>query len=121
MTRLLYRISRGRVATFFTNIGTGIGDLENTGRRSNSSNQAIGSVQLTSYAAFVLVFTESDYLKEKVEKIAQSFSLNSYTMPLGQSDSDRERQIKELNVEITKSKDLLVSTRARLRDYLSSI
>lgn len=82
MTRLLYRVSRGRVATFFDNIGTGIGDLENTGRRSDSS-QAIGSSQLTSYAAYVLVFTESDYLKEKVEKIAQSFSLNSYTMPPG--------------------------------------
>ena len=42
-------------------------------------------------------------------------------MPKGQTDEDRQQQVAELNVEIAKARDLLRSTRARLRDYLTSI
>ena len=117
MTKLIFRLSRGKVATFFENIGT-VGDIADD--RENS-RQKTGQVQPTSYAAYVLVFSESDYLLTKVQRIAQSFSLNTYTMPKGQSNQDRIKQVAELNVEIAKAKDLLTATRSRLRDYLASI
>ena len=79
MTKLIYRISRGKVATFFENIGT-VSDLSED---NDNNRQKTGQVQPTSYAAYVLVFTESDYLLTKIQRIAQSFSLNSYTMPTG--------------------------------------
>ena len=81
----------------------------------------LGAAQPISYAAYVLVCANSDYLQEKVQRIVQSFSVNNYTMPKGQSDEDRLKQMAELEVEIAKAQELLKSTRARLRDYLASI
>ena len=79
MTKLIFRLSRGKVATFFENIGT-VDDISDD---KENNRQKTGQVQPTSYAAYVLVFSESDYLLTKVQRIAQSFSLNSYTMPKG--------------------------------------
>ena len=72
MTRLLYRISRGKVVSFFTNIGT-VSQAADKG-----SSSQMGAVQPVSYAAYVLVFADSDYLMQKVHQIAQNFSLNTY-------------------------------------------
>ena len=113
MARLLYRATRGKVVTFFENIGTGFIDNPQAG--------GMGTSQPISYSAYVLVFANSDYLLEKVTKISQSFSVNSYQMPKGQTNDDRNKQMKELEVEISKASQLLLSTRARLRDYLASV
>ena len=72
MLRLLYRVSRGKVASFFKNIGTDICDYT----AGKGAGERLGSAQPVSYAVYVLVFTESDYLRDKIEKIAQSFSIN---------------------------------------------
>ena len=90
MARLIYRVSRGSVATFFQNIGT-VGEFSNEllsedADKKSSSSVKTGQRQKTSYAAYVLVFTESDYLLDKVQRIALNFSSNSYTMQKGQTD-----------------------------------
>jgi vacuolar-type H+-ATPase subunit I/STV1 len=81
----------------------------------------MGTSQPISYSAYVLVFSNSDYLLDKVTRISQSFSVNSYQMPKGQTDDDRDKQVNDLEVEIAKASQLLLSTRVRLRDYLASV
>ena len=85
------------------------------------SGGTTGSSQPVSYAAFVLVFQNSDYLHKKVDRIVQSFSLCSHEMPKGQSDSDRKDQISEIETQITNQEELYRQTKARLHDYLASV
>ena len=66
LTRLLFRVSRGKVASFFQNIGPCVGQGE--------QSVQFGAKQQVSYAAYVLVFSDNEYLSEKVLRIAHSFS-----------------------------------------------
>ena len=82
LSKLLYRTSRGKVVAFFENIGTGLNDEFKD--LDTNYGRAMGQTQLSSYSAYVLVFTGSTYLTEKVRRIAQSFSQsNFYEMPRG--------------------------------------
>lgn len=78
MTKLLYRVSHGKVISYFENIGTGFDtNLE------SAQETGIGANQPVSYAAYVLVVADSDFLLEKVLKVSQSFSVNTYQIPRG--------------------------------------
>ena len=51
MTKLLFRLSRGRIASFYQNVGTGFSQQDG-----NSNLASFGKAQNVSYSAFVLVF-----------------------------------------------------------------
>jgi len=109
MLRLLYRVSRGKVAAFFKDIGPNRSDFEDPGE-----NAPRGTV-------FVLVFEDTTQLEVKVLKICQSFTQHTYVMPKGFTREMRRRKIVDLQSEIKSSKDLLLKTRLRLREYFQAI
>jgi hypothetical protein len=105
--RLLYRVSRGKVAAFFKEVGAT--QMEMVG--GDDSRKTV----------FVLVFEDNKMLEQRVLKICQSFTNHTYVMPKGFTRQLRYQKIIELQREITNSIGLLQTTRAQVREYLLSI
>ena len=63
-TKILYRISRGKVASYFENIGTGQSEADTSGNVLDGAHpRDFGLKQHESFSAFVIFFADSDYLK----------------------------------------------------------
>ena len=95
MLRLLYRVSRGKVAAFFKTVGPNESDFELLGE----------SVPLS--CVFNLVFEDNKSLEIKVLKICQSFTQHTYAMPRGFTREMRHQKIIDLQREIKSSISLL--------------
>ena len=107
LLKLLYRVSRGKVACFFKEVG---------------ANQLdIVSKDDTRKTVFVLVFEDNKQLESRVLKICQSFTNHTYVMPKGFTRQLRYQKIVELQREITNSLNLLQMTRQKVREYLIDI
>jgi len=105
--RLLYRVSRGKVAAFFKEVGA-------------TQMEVVGGDD-SRKTVFVLVFEDNKMLEQRVLKICQSFTNHTYVMPKGFTRQLRYQKIIELQREITNSIGLLQTTRAQVREYLLSI
>lgn len=70
LLRLLYRVSRGKVATFFKTVAANEFEFGN-------------QTEPTRNTVFVLVFEDTKELEMKVLRICQSFTQHTYTMPKG--------------------------------------
>ena len=85
-TKILYRISRGKVASYFENIGTGETDTESGNILDGANPRDFGLKQRESFSAFVIFFADSDYLRQKVSRVCHSYSANVYEMPKGETE-----------------------------------
>ena len=70
LLKLLYRVSRGKVAAFFKEVGA------------NQYDAAVNQDE-SRKTVFVLVFEDNKMLEERVLKICQSFTNHTYVMPKG--------------------------------------
>jgi len=53
-----------------------------------------------------------------VLRICHNYSQNIYEMPAGETEAARQLKVSQLEEEISRMSDLMVSSRASLRDYL---
>jgi hypothetical protein len=60
-------------------------------------------------------------MREKLTKICDSFMGRSFEIPQGTEQNDLARKIQELERRIVDARQLIGTTRFRLRDYLRDI
>ena len=94
MLKLLYRVSRGKVAAFFKTVAANEFEV---GIQSDPTRSTV----------FVLVFEDTKSLEMKVLKICQSFTQTVFSMPKGFTRQMRYQKIIELQTEIKNSINLL--------------
>jgi V-type H+-transporting ATPase subunit a len=98
MQRMLFRITRGKALTHF----------------SDSFQQ-----EKQDKVCYLVVFQDGEHLRDRVTKICDSFMGSRFDVPsLGEQLFD---QVNRLRFEITEARELFKLTRAELRDYMIKI
>mmetsp|Transcript_34270 Transcript_34270/g.25350 ORF Transcript_34270/g.25350 Transcript_34270/m.25350 type:complete len:205 (+) Transcript_34270:680-1294(+) len=106
---MVYRATRGKALTHFA-------DIANADLRDYT-----GASSFKLKTVYVIVFQDGMTVRDKLNRICESFSSNRFEIPSNGDLVEMQRKMGELNKRINEANELIHHTTLRLKEYLREI